>query len=105
MVDLRSKCPIQKLWQIFKSNSIQSFIFFEIPKYFFPIYFSPICFQFISHLLEKSKWKREFKLEKAPQAISSALAQRYNVFRPNPAREAAYYHFPHRCHRQLGPTC
>jgi hypothetical protein len=27
MVDLWSKCPIQKLWQIFKSISMQNFIF------------------------------------------------------------------------------
>jgi hypothetical protein len=34
MVDLWSKCPIQKLWKIFKSLSMQNFTFSEIPMYF-----------------------------------------------------------------------
>jgi hypothetical protein len=33
MVDLWSKCPIQKLWQIFKPIFMQNFTFSEVPKY------------------------------------------------------------------------
>jgi hypothetical protein len=38
MVDLWSKCPIQKLWQIFKSISIQNSHFSKIPKIFSHFY-------------------------------------------------------------------
>jgi hypothetical protein len=34
VVDLWSKCPIRKLWQIFKSSSMPNFSFSEAPKYF-----------------------------------------------------------------------
>jgi hypothetical protein len=34
MVNLWSKCPIQKLWQIFKSIFMPNFTFFGCPQYF-----------------------------------------------------------------------
>jgi hypothetical protein len=34
MVDLWSRYTILKLWQIFKSISMQNFTFFEVSKYF-----------------------------------------------------------------------
>jgi hypothetical protein len=78
MVDLWSRYPIQKLWQIIKSMSMQNFTFFEVPKYFSNFY---------SCLLIHSIGKG-FKLEKSLWAVflrsrpSSALPQ------PNPAGEA-----------------
>jgi hypothetical protein len=34
MVDLWSKCPVRKLWKIFKSISMQNFTFSEVSNYF-----------------------------------------------------------------------
>jgi hypothetical protein len=40
MVDLCSKCPIQNLWQIYKSISMQNFTFFGGPQLFLLFLFS-----------------------------------------------------------------
>jgi hypothetical protein len=95
MVDLWSKCPIHKLWKIFKSASMQNFTFSVITKYFFQILFPSAS---------EIKRKMNFKIRKGSRAVFSASAQHRADPRPNSAREPAYLPLPHRRHWQTRPT-
>jgi hypothetical protein len=95
MVDLWSKCPIQKLWKIFKYISMQNFTFFWGPYVFLLFLFSPV---------DLFNWKREFKMEKIfaghiplSQPISIALPAQ-----PISANWPCY--FPPLGHCQAGPS-
>jgi hypothetical protein len=82
MVDLCSKCPIQNLWQIYKSISMQNFTFFGGPQLFLLFLFSH------ADLFNSKKdlnWKNH-RESFSPRRPSSALRQ------PNPAGEAGPRH-------------
>jgi hypothetical protein len=78
MVDLWSKWPIQKLWQLFKSISMQNFIFSNILKYFSIFILSYWIIQ-----LEK-----EFKEEKSSRAVSLRAVLFLQHSRPRPLLQA-----------------
>jgi hypothetical protein len=78
MVDFWSKCPIRKLWQIFKSFFVPNFTFFRGPQVFLLFY---------SLLLIYSIGK-EFKMEKSPWAVFSVAGPARHWPRPNPACKA-----------------
>jgi hypothetical protein len=57
MVDLWSKFPIQKLWQIFKSISMPNFTFFEVHNYFSYFYSLLLIYSIGKRIkMEKSLW-------------------------------------------------
>jgi hypothetical protein len=83
MVDLWSKCPIQKLWQILKSISMKSFIFSKVPKYFSYFYSLLLIFQFGKGI---KYWKKNHgPFSSARWPVSTALpAQPISPNRPVP---------------------
>jgi hypothetical protein len=66
IVDLWSKCPIRKLWKIFKSISLQDFTFFWGPQVFFLFLFSP------ANLFN---WKKDLNWKYRRRPLSPWLAQ------------------------------
>jgi hypothetical protein len=78
MVDLWSKCPIQKLWQIFKPIFMQNFTFSEVPKY---------SSYFYSLLVIYSIRKRIKNGKNRCGMFSLRLAQRCSASQPDLMRE------------------
>jgi hypothetical protein len=78
MADLWSKFPMQKLWQIFKSASMQNFAFSVIPKYFFQLLFPSAS---------EIKRKRNFKIGKGSRIVFSASVQQRIDSQPNFTRQ------------------
>jgi hypothetical protein len=105
MVDRWSKCPIQKLCQIFKSTFRQSFIISEVPNYFIRFIFTP---EYLEIDLEKEN--RFFLCG----PLSAALAQSREATSPLPfplspvaAKWAPCARVAHRLETLSlrGPTC
>jgi hypothetical protein len=96
MVDLWSKCPIQKLWQIFKSISMQNSTFFWGPQLFFLFSFSPV---------DLFNWKKDLNWK--------IVVSRFLRSRPNSALTPANLRvrdwpaspLPRHRHWQMGPAC
>jgi hypothetical protein len=96
MVDLWSKCLIQKLWQIFKSIYMPNFIFFLRSSSISPIF---ILFYRFIQLENDLKWKNRCG-PFSPRSAQLGADPGSSVRASRPASP-----LPRCCHWQMGPAC